>query len=75
MFHMDLLENQMFILTCLILSVFRLYLELIKFDFQSLPITKLMAQRWGVQKANQVHRFGLYLSVGQIILFAPAFLF
>jgi hypothetical protein len=34
-----------------------------------------MKQTWGPQRAQNFHRFGLYVSVGFIILFAPEFVF
>jgi len=54
----------------LMLCGFRVYLELIKFDFAKLPITKSL----GKDQAQNIHRFGLYISVGFILLFAPEFL-
>jgi hypothetical protein len=59
------------ILACLVLSVFRIFLEVFKFNFSKLPLT----QRLGSQTGDKVHKVGLYLSVGYIILFSPSFLF
>lgn len=64
------LDNQTIILACLILSVFRIYLEVIKFNFAELPITKSMPQKTG----KAVHKWGFYMSVGYFVLFAPEFL-
>lgn len=64
------INEQIFILTCLILSVFRIYLEVIKFDFAQLPISKKLP----TQKVQQFHRFGFYMSVGFVVLFAPEIL-
>lgn len=68
--EMEFLNDRTFILICLVLAVFRVYLECISFDFQSLPLT----QRVMKNNAQRFHRTGLYISVGYIILFAPSFL-
>lgn len=65
--------NQVFVLICLTLAVFRIYLEVVHFDFDRLPLTRLMAQGAGVQTAKQFHRFGLYCSIGYVLLFGPTF--
>jgi hypothetical protein len=65
------LDNQTIILICLILSVFRIYLEVIQFDFAKLPITKSLPK----DKAYNLHKMGFYLSVGYFLLFAPEYLF
>lgn len=64
------LDNQTIILICLVLSVFRIYLEVIKFNFAELPMTKAMPQKTG----KSVHKWGFYMSVGYFVLFAPEFL-
>lgn len=69
--EMEFFNDQTFILICLVLAVFRVYLECISFDFQSLPLT----QRVMKSNAKQFHRTGLYISIGYIVLFAPTFLF
>jgi hypothetical protein len=61
------LENEMLITVCMLLAVMRIYLEVIRFDFAKLPLTAKMPQEY----QNKVHRTGLYLSVGYVILFAP----
>ena len=65
------LDNQYLILTCLILSVLRIYLEVIKFNFAKLPITKSLPKETQVK----VHKLGFYLSVGYFLLFSPQILF
>ena len=66
------MEDKLTIIVCLVLAVFRVYLELIKFDFASLPLTKgLMAKENG----QKFHRFGLFICIGYILLFAPPLLF
>lgn len=64
------LDNQYLILACLILSVLRIYLEVIKFNFANLPITKSLPKDTQVA----VHKWGFYLSVGYFLLFSPEFL-
>ena len=69
----DLLNNNSFILVCLICAVFRVYLELINFKFSELPLTKTVFKSSSL--GNSFHRTGFILSVGYIILFAPVYLF
>jgi hypothetical protein len=66
-------SNQAIVTTCLILAVFRLYLEVIGYDFSQLPLTKLMSKN-SPQQGESFHKMGLYLSVGYILLFAPGLL-
>ena len=67
-------SNQTVVVTCLIFAVFRLYLEVVRFDFAKLPLTKMMAKSAGEKQAQGFHKMGLYLSVGYILLFAPGLL-
>ena len=64
------MDHRVLIVTCLVLSVIRIYLEVIGFDFAKLPVTKHLP------KANQVkfHKLGFYMSLGYFVLFAPEFL-
>jgi hypothetical protein len=64
--------NQWINVTCLILASLRVYLEIIGFEFQKLPITQSMM---GDKEAQKFHRSGLYICVGYIILFGPSTLF
>ena len=57
----------------LVAAVFRVYLEIIKFDFSELPLTKGMFKE--ARDAKKFHRNGLYLSLGYIVLSAPFTLF
>lgn len=57
-----------FIFLCL--AVFRIYLEVINFKFESLPITSRMRP----ENQMKFHRTGLYFCIGYIVLFAPSFL-
>jgi len=64
------LDNQYLILVCLILSVIRIFLEVIKFDFSKLPLTHKLPKESG----EKLHKLGFYLSVGYFLLFSPEFL-
>lgn len=61
--------NQWFNLILLSFALARVYLEIIKFDFAELPITKGMFKT--KVEAQKFHRSGLYLCVGYILLSAP----
>ncbi len=65
--------NQVVVLVCLMLAVFRIYLEVMNFNFERLPLTRLMARGAGSQSARQFHRLGFYCSVGYLLLFGPTF--
>jgi hypothetical protein len=66
-------SNQWLNIAMLIAAVFRVYLEIIKYDFSELPLTKSMFK--DKTRAFKFHRNGLYLSLGYIILSAPFTLF
>lgn len=66
-------SNQWLNIAMLIAAVFRVYLEIIKFDFSELPLTKGIFKE--VSDAQKFHRNGLYLSLGYIVLSAPFTLF
>lgn len=66
----DLLNSNLLILICLILAVFRIYLEVIQFDFAKLPITSKLPK----ESMHKFHKSGFYLSVGYFLLFGPSFL-
>ena len=67
-------SNQWLNIFLLIAAVMRVYLEIIKFDFSVLPLTKGMF-RGDVEQARKFHRHGLFLSLGYIVLSAPFTLF
>lgn len=67
------ISNQCLNIAMLIFAVFRVYLEIIKFDFSELPLTKGMFK--DPLAAAKFHRNGLYLSLGYIVLSAPFTLF
>jgi hypothetical protein len=68
---MTWLDNPEFILLCLILSVLRIYLEVINFNFAKLPLTSKLP----VEYQNKVHKYGFYLSLLYFITFSPTFIF
>ena len=67
-------SNQWLNIFLLIAAVMRVYLEIIKFDFASLPLTKGMFKGNTVE-AKKFHKTGLFLSLGYIVLSAPFTLF
>lgn len=64
------LDNRTFQLLFLIIAVFRIYLEVIGFKFDKLPVTKILFR----DNAIKFHKMGFYFSLGYFILFAPSFL-
>ncbi|MGZ3787246.1 MAG: hypothetical protein ACXVLQ_01915 [Bacteriovorax sp.] len=66
-------RNQWINIALLMMAVFRVYLEIIRFDFAELPLTKGMFK--AREDALKFHRNGLYLSLGYIALSAPFTLF
>ncbi len=71
----ELGSNQTFIIITLCFAVLRVYLELISFKLDKLPISKMMSVKFGNGHLKKVHRLGLVLSIGYILFFAPPFLF
>lgn len=65
----DLVSNQWLNLVLLGLALLRVYLEIIQFDFASLPVTKGIFRT--KEEAKKFHRSGLYFCVGYILLSAP----
>ena len=66
-------SNKWLNIAMLLIAVLRIYLEIIKFDFTSLPITKGMFK--SAEDAKKFHRTGLYMCLGYIVLSAPFTLF
>jgi hypothetical protein len=67
-------SNQWLNIALMMAAMLRVYLEIVKFDFSSLPLTKGMF-RGDNDQARKFHRQGLYLSLGYIVLSAPFILF
>lgn len=66
-------SNQWLNIFLLLAAMGRVYLEIIKFDFSKLPLTKGIFKE--AQRAKDFHRQGFYLSLGYILLSAPFTLF
>ncbi len=66
-------SNQWLNIAMLIAALLRVYLEIIKFDFAQLPLTKAMFKT--ADEARRFHRSGLYMCLGYIVLSAPFTLF
>lgn len=65
--------NQWINIAMLLAALMRVYLEIIKFDFAELPMTKSMFKT--ADEARRFHRSGLYMCLGYIVLSAPFTLF
>ncbi len=63
------LDNETLVFVCLCLSVFRIYLEVIKFDFAKMPL----ARSFGNSMLS-IHRYGFYMSIGYFLLVAPGYI-
>lgn len=66
-------SNQWLNIAMLIAALLRVYLEIIKFDFANLPLTKGVFK--STDDAQRFHRSGLYMCLGYIVLSAPFTLF
>ena len=64
------MDHRYFIIACLILSVFRIYLEVVGFDFAKLPMSAKVPK----EQRIKFHKFGFYMSIGYFVLFAPEYL-
>jgi len=67
-------HDQTLTLILLGFAAFRIWLEIMHFDFLKLPITRRIAATTGVQFAHNIHQWGLFFSIGYILLFAPGLL-
>lgn len=72
---LELTSNDTAVVILLCLACFRVYLEIIRFDFNALPMTRAFGQRFGRSSAQDFHRVGLFFSIGYILFFAPQILF
>ncbi|MCF8058459.1 MAG: hypothetical protein K9K67_04130 [Bacteriovoracaceae bacterium] len=63
--------NQEVLIGLMCLAAFRVYLEIVGFDFLKLPLTKGLSGRAGADGLKRFHRMGLIFSIGFIVLFAP----
>lgn len=74
---LNLLEatrNESVVLVLMSIAVFRVYLEIINFDFASLPMGKMVAKSHGKDFVDRFHRMGLIFSIGYILFFGPPLL-
>lgn len=62
--------NETLTLLLLSLAVFRIYLEVVGFNFAKLPLTAKMPEGSRVK----FHKMGFYFSLGYFVLFAPSYL-
>ncbi len=67
-------NNHNIVLFLLILAVFRIYLEVIKFNFSELPMTKSIFRGRYQAYGQSFHRMGFFVSVGYFLLFAPGYI-
>lgn len=72
--NLDYSSNPTFIIVTLCLAVGRIWLEIIGFNFEKLPLTSRLANVNGEDRIRKFHKMGLYFSVGYIIFFAPGIL-
>jgi hypothetical protein len=68
------LNNEGLVITCLLLSVLRVLLEVFKFKLKDLPLSRALSRNLGKSMGEKIHKIGLYLSVGYILLFSPTYL-
>ncbi len=66
-------SNDLFTASILALACFRVWLEIMGFDLNRLPLTKLLGQQID-GASTRFHRFGLWMSIGTIVFTAPSFL-
>lgn len=66
-------SNEVFTASILALACFRVWLEVIGFDFNQLPLSRALGRQVN-GASDRVHKFGLWMSVGTIIFTAPSFL-
>lgn len=67
-------SNPMLSLILLSLACFRVWLELVGFEFEKLPVSRALFASRGNEALRRFHRSGLYFSLGYLLLFAPAIL-
>jgi len=67
-------HDQTMTLLLLGFAAFRIWLEIVRFDFLKLPITSKIMGSMGTQCAQNIHQWGLFFSIGYILLFAPGLL-
>ncbi|MBT3235164.1 MAG: hypothetical protein HN353_04375 [Bdellovibrionales bacterium] len=68
-------SNEIAAICLLLLAATRIYMQLIHFRFEELPISRAIAKRLGQDYVIQFHKTGFYLSLGYFLLFAPVVFF
>ncbi|MEE2670356.1 MAG: hypothetical protein VYA54_01500 [Bdellovibrionota bacterium] len=63
------LEDRTLILICMLLASFRIYLEIAGVNFAEFPLAKKFPAQ-----GEKIHKYGLYISLGYVVLFAPEIL-
>ena len=63
------LEDRTLILICMLLASFRIYLEITGVSFAQFPLAKKFPVF-----GEKIHKYGLYISLGYVVLFAPEIL-
>jgi hypothetical protein len=61
-------SNPMLVLTLLSLACFRVWLEIMGFDFKRLPLTQKLFRSRDDEAIKRFHRSGLYFSLGYLIV-------
>ncbi|EQC48592.1 hypothetical protein [Bacteriovorax sp. DB6_IX] len=64
-------SNQTFIAIIVALSGLRVFIEFTPLVPENWPISKKWSQRVGRAHVEKFHKTGLYICIGQIILWAP----
>ena len=60
-------SNPILVLILLSLASFRVWLEIMGFDFEKLPVTQKVFQSRGPEALKRFHRTGLYFSLGYLV--------
>lgn len=68
--NLSFLNNNIFILTCLCLSVLRIYIELMSSLNSDKDIFRILKEK----KDKKIHKYGLYMSIGYLIFVGPGFI-
>ena len=68
-------SNHSIIAIMLCLAGLRIFIEMTPFNPCSWPISKMMAKRCGAEHVQKFHKMGLYICIGQVVLWAPQLLF
>ena len=67
---MEFINKPEVIILCLALSVFRIYLEVVGYNFARLPLTS----RLPLDAQKKIHKYGFYMSVLYFVSFSPEIL-